>query len=319
VIVARVRRTLRDRALIEPGMRVLAACSGGPDSGAMLMALARLSTELEFTLEAASVDHGLRADAAADVAIASEQAAAAGVAFHALRVTVAHEGSLQAGARAARYAALQTHARAIGAKRIAVGHTQDDQAETVLLRVLRGAGLAGLSGIEPLRADGVMRPLIDCRRADVHAFATQHCPRVARDASNEVRQFSRVRVRQDLLPLLEREDGAAIQHLSDLADDARATALALLRAAETLLGASVQGDGSIDVSTWFTEPSAVRRAALRSWVARIAAIDVGRGQLIELERAARAPAEIWLSAGWVARSAGEGRISLSRDPATSTA
>jgi tRNA(Ile)-lysidine synthase len=319
VILARVRRTLRERGLVEPGMRVLAACSGGPDSGAMLMALARLSAELDFTLEAASVDHGLRADAAADVAIAREQATAAGVAFHALQVSVDRAGSLQANARSARYAALQAHARQIGAQRIAVGHTQDDQAETVVLRVLRGAGLSGLSGIAPLRADGVMRPLIDCRRADVLAFATQHCPRVAHDASNQVRQFGRVRVRQDLLPMLEREDRAAIQHLSDLADDARAASVALLREAETLLEASLQGDGSIDVSSWLTQPSAVRRGALRSWVARVAALDVGRSPLIGLERAVFARAEVWLSAGWVARSAGEGRITLARDPATSTA
>jgi tRNA(Ile)-lysidine synthase len=319
MIVARVRRTIRERGLIEPGMRVLAACSGGPDSGAMLITLARLSAELDFTLEAASVDHGLRADAAADVAIAREQAAAAGVAFHALKVAVERGGSLQANARAARYAALLACARELGARRIAVGHTQDDQAETVLLRVLRGAGLGGLSGIEPLRADGVMRPLIDCRRAEVLAFATQHALRYASDASNEVRQFGRVRVRQDLLPLLEREDKAAIQHLSDIADDARAAADVLVRAAETLLAASLQGDGSIGVSTWLTAPSAVRRAALRSWVARLATIDVGRSQLIELERALFVPAEVWLSAGWVARSAGDGFVWLARDPATSTA
>jgi tRNA(Ile)-lysidine synthase len=319
VIVARVRRTIHERGLLAPGMRVIAACSGGPDSGAMLVALARLRAELEFTLEAASIDHGLRAEAAADVEAAREQAAALGVVFHTRKVVVERAGSLQADARAARYAALNALAHECGAQRVAVGHTQDDQAETVLLRLLRGAGLAGVSGIEPLRADGVMRPLIDCRRADVHAFAARHCARCAHDASNEVRHFGRVRVRQDLLPLLEREDRAVVQHLSDLADDARAAALALLREAETLLDASLQGDGSIDVSTWVTIPSAVRRGALRRWLARCAAIEVGRAQLVLLERALFAPAEVWLSAGWVARSRGDGRVSLTRDPATSTA
>src|SRR5690242_11260347 len=86
--VARVRRTLRERGLVTRGMRVLAACSGGPDSGAMLFALARLARELDFSLEAASVDHGLRAEARADVEIAREQAETAGVPFHAMCVQV---------------------------------------------------------------------------------------------------------------------------------------------------------------------------------------------------------------------------------------
>ena len=98
MIVARVRRTLRERGLLAAGGRVLAACSGGPDSAGMLFALAQLQAELDFTLEAASVDHGLRPDAAADVEIAREQARAAGVPFYALQVEVAATGSLQAAA-----------------------------------------------------------------------------------------------------------------------------------------------------------------------------------------------------------------------------
>ncbi|HMI89850.1 MAG TPA: tRNA lysidine(34) synthetase TilS, partial [Polyangiales bacterium] len=140
MIVARVRRTLRERGLLEAGGRVLCACSGGPDSAALLVALAQLQVELDFTLEAASVDHGLRADAGLDVEIARDQARSVGVPFHALRVQVSSEGSLQAAARSARYGALHGLAASISASRLALGHTRDDQAETVLMRVLRGAG-----------------------------------------------------------------------------------------------------------------------------------------------------------------------------------
>ena len=181
MILARVRRTIRERGLVEPGMRVLAACSGGPDSGAMLVALARLGAELDFTLEAASVDHGLRAEAAADVAIAREQAAAAGVRVPCAAASTVERDRLAAGGRARRALRGAAGARARDAARSASPSAtrRTTRPRPSLLRVLRGAGLAGLSGIEPLRADGVMRPLIDCRRADVLAFATQHCPRCA--------------------------------------------------------------------------------------------------------------------------------------------
>jgi len=311
VIVARVRRTLRERGLIERSMRVLAACSGGPDSAAMLVVLARLREELGFELDAASVDHGLRAEAAADVEIARAQAEAAGVRFHPLRVHVARRGSLQANARTARYEALFTLGRHLGAARIAMGHTRDDQAETVLMRVLRGAGLPGLAGIEPLRSDGVIRPLIDCRRVDVGAFAAKHCSLLARDPSNEDAGYERVRVRSELLPWMEREDPAVVDHLADLAEDARAALEALAPQVQALLDAALQGDGSIQLSTLNAAPRATRALALRAWLERCTGREPGRAHLTQLERAGTHDVEVWLPEGWVVRAAA-GRVRLSR-------
>lgn len=310
MILARVRRTIRERRLIEPGMRVLVACSGGPDSSALLVALARLSAELECGLHAASVDHGLRASAGADVEIARDLAAELGIAFHALRVRVEPRASLQAAARDVRYRALLDLATHIGAARLAVGHTQDDQAETVLLRMLRGAGVSGLSAVEPARADGVIRPLIDCRRAAVAAFAARHCRKIAHDSSNRDPRFGRSRVRADVLPRLEREDAAIVQHLADLADDARACVEALRPLAEALLARSLQGSDIIDVSSWAREPLAVRRGALRLWLVRATGVEPRRRQLAEIDHAATAPAEIWLARGFALHSAGTGRLQL---------
>jgi tRNA(Ile)-lysidine synthase len=312
VIVARVRRTIVERALIGPDMRVLAACSGGPDSGAMLVVLARLAAELGFLLEAASVDHGLRAAAAADVEVARRQADAVGVVFHALKVQVPGSGSLQAGARVARYDALLGLAAHIGAERVAVGHTQDDQAETVMLRLLRGAGLPGLAGIEPARGDGVIRPLIDCRRSEVAAFALQHCPEISHDPSNLDRRFGRSRLRVDVLPVLEREDAAIVPHLADVADDARAVSLVLRTQAAELLGLSIQAGDIIDVSSWHSVPTAIRRWALRLWLARSTGREPGRAQLAEIERATGARGEVWLFDGWKVQSAGLGQLRLVR-------
>jgi tRNA(Ile)-lysidine synthase len=311
MIVAQVRRTLVQRALVERGMRVLAACSGGPDSAAMLVALARLQGELDFALEAVSIDHGLRAGAGADVEIARAQAEEAGVPFQALRIQVAQGSSIQAEARAARYRALATLAEQRGAARIAVGHTQDDQAETVIMRMLRGAGVPGLAAIEPLRRDGVMRPLIDCRRADVGAFAMRHCKRLAHDPSNDDPGYGRVRVRRELLPQMAREDEAIVAHLADLADDARALLAALAPQVEAVLAAALQGDGSIQLSTLLQAPRAIRALALRSWLTQVTGSEPGRAHLEQLERADSREIEVWLPEGWVARSAA-GRLVLAR-------
>jgi tRNA(Ile)-lysidine synthase len=295
-IVARVRRTIRERALLQPDTRVLVACSGGPDSAALLFALARLSRPLRLSLEVASVDHGLRADAAADVATAAEQAAAVAVPFHALRVRVARVGSLQAAARRARYQALRALAQRRGAAAIAVGHTRDDQAETVLARLLRGASVLGLSAIAPRRSDGVVRPLIDCDRAAVHAFAARHAPRIAHDPSNDDARYQRVRLRTAILPALLAENGDLIGQLCALADDARALSEALVPEAHALLERSRKDGGMIDVSSWPQEPEAIRRLALRAYLEPRLASAPSRAHLTQLDAAIAhaAPAEVWL-------------------------
>jgi tRNA(Ile)-lysidine synthase len=262
------------------------------------MVLAQLQAELDFTLEAASVDHGLRADAAVDVEIARDQARAAGVPFHALRVTVSTHGSLQAAARTARYDALRALAARLAASRLALGHTRDDQAETVLMRVLRGAGLLGLSGIDPARSDGVIRPLIDCDRSAAAEFAARHCDRVARDPSNGDTRFERARIRTELLPALAREDPAIVDHLCDLAEDAHALRALLAPQAQDALALCRQEQAIIDVSRLNANPVALRRLVLRAWLEPLVGAELGRSHIEQLERAARLGGEIWLPHGF---------------------
>ena len=175
MITSTVRRTVHERALVSPGDHVLVACSGGPDSTTLLHVLHRLRSELGITLCVASIDHGLRPESAFEVEQVGAFASTLGLPFYPVRVDLAAEGvSIQARARELRYEALHEVARSHDAVRIAVGHTQDDQAETVLARMLRGAGLRGLGGIEARRSDGVIRPLLDCSRADVRTYALEH-------------------------------------------------------------------------------------------------------------------------------------------------
>jgi tRNA(Ile)-lysidine synthase len=221
-LITLAKRTIVDEGLIERGERVLAACSGGPDSTALLHVLALLRKPLRFDVHAHGVDHGLRPEAQAELDLARRVATELGVPFGVTRVDVASGANLQARARAARYEALEEAARLAGARTIATGHTADDRAETFLLRLLRGAGPRGLA-VLPARAPRSasadrIRPLIGARRTDVLAHLSRHELPFARDPSNENPRFSRVRVRSEVLPLLEQLSPGIVAHLCTLAE-----------------------------------------------------------------------------------------------------
>ncbi|WP_437673339.1 tRNA lysidine(34) synthetase TilS [Sorangium sp. So ce131] len=229
-------RLIRDERLLARGDVVLCACSGGPDSTALLHVLAMLRRRIGHEVVAHGVDHGLRAAAAAELSIARDLAARLGVPFSSTRVDVAPGANLQARARAARFAALAAASAAHGARAIATGHTADDRAETLLLRLLRGAGPRGLAVLPPrasrsLDAGGaggaapgaavrveLIRPLLLARRADVLAHLSRHQLAFADDPSNVDPRFTRVRVRRELLPLLEDLSPAIVEHLCALSD-----------------------------------------------------------------------------------------------------
>ncbi|MCC6557990.1 MAG: tRNA lysidine(34) synthetase TilS [Polyangiaceae bacterium] len=231
-------RLIRDEGLLARGDRVLCACSGGPDSTALLHALALLRPRLGHEVVAHGVDHGLRTGAGAELALARDLAARLGVPFAATRVDVAPGSNLQARAREARLAALAAAAEAHGASAIATGHTADDRAETFLLRLLRGAGPHGLAVLPPRaplppartpasREDQpapsahnveLIRPLLLARRSDVLAHLRRHELAFAEDPSNADPRFLRARVRRELIPLMEDLSPGIVDHLSALAD-----------------------------------------------------------------------------------------------------
>lgn len=298
MLLARVRRTIRARRLVERHDRVLVAVSGGPDSTAMLDVLARLRRELDLDLVAASVHHGLREEADSEIALAGEQASRLGIPFHVLRVHVEPRGSLQARARSARYAALAELAHRCGAVRIAVGHTKDDQAETVIARLLRGSGPRGLAGIAPKRADGVIRPLIDATRQDVHSWNEGHGLVFASDPSNANHRFQRVRIRHGLLPRLTEESPALVAHLANLADDARALVALSRRDGARLLGRTSIGVTVLDAGKMRKAPRAARREALRSWAESLSKRAIRRAHLDAIELALQGKGEALLPGGW---------------------
>ena len=311
MIVARVRRTLVERRLVASGDHVLAACSGGPDSVAMVHVLGRLARPLGLTLLVASVDHGLREGSADDVEAVGRLADSLGLPFRGLRVEVPPGASIQAAARAARYEALRGLAVEEGATRIAVGHTLDDQAETVLARMLRGSGVPGLAGVAPRRRDGVVRPLIDCRRSEVRAHVAHHGLPVVEDPSNADRRFERVRIRLDLMPALADEDPAIAEHLAGLADDARAIRGLLSSRGRRLVERAEAGGEGLGVAVLLRAGEAVRRAALGAWLARETGRAPGRVHLAAVSRLLRRSGEVLLGDDWSARVV-DGRLVLER-------
>jgi tRNA(Ile)-lysidine synthase len=206
-LLDRVRQTVSEQVLFGAGDVLVVAVSGGADSTALALVVAQLAPELGARLAGlAHLNHQLRGGADSDEAFCQALAARIGVAFDSRRVDVAAEArrrktSIEDAARTVRYGFLSDVAAGRGATRVAVGHTRDDQAETVLLRLARGAGPTGLAAIYP-RAGPVIRPLLDARRTDVEAWLRGLGQDWCEDESNQDRTFARNKVRHELLPWL---------------------------------------------------------------------------------------------------------------------
>jgi tRNA(Ile)-lysidine synthase len=224
-----VQDTVRRHAMLAGGDTVLVALSGGADSTALLHVLTRLAPAWGIRLHALHVDHGLREESARDAEAVRDLGQRLGVPVEVTRVTVSRRGSLEEAARIARYAALEAHADRLGARRIAVGHTADDQAETVLMRLLEGSGVRGLAAIPPVRGR-IIRPLIDVRRAAIVALLEDAGIGWLDDSSNANLKFLRNRIRHEVLPVLAAShDADVVVALTAVARRARETVDALER------------------------------------------------------------------------------------------
>lgn len=209
-----VRRTIRRHGLVPPGARVLVGLSGGSDSVALTRLLVDLAEYGEFTVAGlAHLNHRLRRSADRDESFCRYFAER-----HDLPIAVeaadvrayaqSHTLSIEDAARRLRYAFLERAAADIGADRIAVGHTQDDQAETLLLKLMRGAGLTGLAGIYPRRG-AVIRPLLDVTDRALRAYLASEGQQWVEDESNDDVDNPRNRVRHRILPELDRAAGGS--------------------------------------------------------------------------------------------------------------
>ncbi len=263
--------TIRRRRLVGDDDRIAVALSGGPDSVALAWLLRDLEPRCSWRLAGLiHVHHGLRGtEADLDEAFCRTLAARMALPLHVTRGDarqVAHERrvSIEVAGRAVRYAAFETGAVALGATLVATGHTLDDQAETVLLRLLRGAGSRGLSAIRPKRGPYV-RPLIDCRRAAILSYLTARREPFREDASNLDLSIPRNRVRRTLLPVLRDSwPGAvvALARFAELAADDEAFLMAMADEGGARTGEGTPGV-AVDVGALNALPRALGRRVVR--------------------------------------------------------
>lgn len=295
------RRLLTEWQLLDAPLedaRVVVAVSGGADSTALLLAFDELlkAGQLALSLTIAHLDHGLRGAAGrADAVWVTKLARELGYEIKQGSVDVKEQAversdNLEQAARRARYQFLADAAHECGARAVLTGHTMDDQAETVLLRLLRGSGADGLGGMEfvrPVEAGSevlLVRPFLGwATRARTEEYCRERNVEFRSDEMNEDERFARVRVRKVLLPLLQTFNKRVTEALARTATLLREDALILNSAAAELLAAASTEATSDDappllrVSALLAAPSALRRRALRQWLA------AGRGNLRRLE------------------------------------
>ena len=259
---AAVRAGLAD---LIPATRVLVACSGGADSLALAAATAFVAPRTGLSAGAVIVDHRLQAGSAGRAATLAVQLQEMSLGpVEVLPVAVGSAGGPEAAARAARYAALDEAAQRLGAGAVLLGHSRDDQAETVLLGLARGSGARSLAGMRP--ASGrYRRPLLALDRATLRAACLAQGLQPWDDPHNDDPRYARVRARRDVLPALEAALGPGVAGaLARTARLLRDDADALDAEAARALPACRSAEGELDVPALAVLPSAIRRRVLRA-------------------------------------------------------
>jgi tRNA(Ile)-lysidine synthase len=287
--VADVRRAVREAVADVPqGGLLLVALSGGPDSLALAAATAFEAPRAALRAGAVVVDHGLQQDSPEVADRAAGQARALGLdPVVVRRVTVGTEGGPEAAARDARYAALAAAAEEHGAAAVLLGHTLDDQAETVLLGLARGSGAGSLRGMEAV--SGVYRrPLLGIRRRTTEQACADAGLEPWHDPHNDDRSYARVRVRRDLGPVLEDALGPGVaEALARTADQLREDDAALQHLAEEVaedLADHAEAGISLSASGLAANPAAVRQRIIRFVVQSEFAVSLSRVQTLEVAR-----------------------------------
>ena len=265
------------------GETIVVAVSGGADSTALLLALEELKTINKITLDicVAHLDHRLRKSSAKDAKWVADLATKLGYRSVIGRSTVAETAratsdNLEQAAREARYAFLERTAKKVSANYVLAAHTMDDQAETILLRLMRGSAGAGLGGIEAVRplskksSIKLVRPLLWARRADTEDYCRLRKTEFLSDEMNEDQTFARVKVRKQLLPLMESFNKKVVEALSRTATLLREDGAVLFSDSGSLLQrASLEAETetpALDVKVLSDAPPALRRRALRQWL-----------------------------------------------------
>ena len=265
------------------GETIVVAVSGGADSTALLLALEELKNynKLYTGICVAHLDHRLRKSSSKDAKWVADLSAKLGFKSVIGRAKVIEsDDNLEQAAREARYAFLERTAKRVSANYVLTAHTMDDQAETVLLRLMRGSASLGLGGMEPLRplakhgSIKLVRPLLWARRTETEAYCRLRKTHFLSDEMNDDLSFARVKVRKQLLPLMQSFNNRIVEAISRTAMQLREDGAVLVSDSDALLQrAAVSNEQSdetkapaLDVKVLADAPPALRRRALRQWL-----------------------------------------------------
>lgn len=312
-MLEKVKNFCRRRQLFAAGDTVLAACSGGPDSLALVDILTKLADEFNIRLAVAHLDHMIRGEASAG----DERFVASFCASRNLRYFYRKEDvpayrrrfalSLEEAARAVRYAFLRETAEALGGALIATGHHRDDQAETVLLHLIRGAGSDGISGIKP-RGHGIIRPLLSVSRAEIETYCKEAGLKPRMDSTNLDTDYLRNKIRLVLLPEMLKINPSVKEALARSAELIGGERAFVRKSAEAVFGDVVEDGRALRVHLGKFAPlhRALKREVVRMAVERLNGDARGFGffhveEIIRLADSGRTGARIDLPGGAAAR------------------
>lgn len=309
------------------GETIVVAVSGGADSTALLLALEELKNynKLYTGICVAHLDHRLRKSSSKDAKWVADLSAKLGFKSVIGRAKVIEsDDNLEQAAREARYAFVERTAKRVSANYVLTAHTMDDQAETVLLRLMRGSASLGLGGMEPLRplakhsSIKLVRPLLWARRTETEAYCRLRKIHFLSDEMNDDLSFARVKVRKQLLPLMQSFNNRIVEAISRTATQLREDGAVLVKNSDALLQrAAVSNEESgetkvpaLDVKVLADTPPALRRRALRQWLSS------ARGSTRRLEMVHLLAVEKLLdgnAGGRVAELPGGGRVKRRRN------
>ena len=272
------------------GETIVVAVSGGADSTALLLAIEELKTHHQLYVDVcvAHLNHRLRKSSSKDAKWVADLAARLGFRSVIGRAKVAEDAratsdNLEQAAREARYAFLKRTAKRVSASYVMTAHTMDDQAETVLMRLMRGSASLGLGGMEALRplaknsSIKLVRPLLWARRAETEAYCRYRKTEFLSDEMNDDLSFARIKVRKQLLPLMQSFNNRIVEAISRTATQLREDGAVLVTDSDALLQRAAvsneerSGEGetkppALDVKVLADAPAALRRRALRQWL-----------------------------------------------------
>lgn len=269
----RFAETVKKYRLVPPGSKILVAASGGPDSSALVMLIGKYRALFKIkSAELVYFDHGLRPrpEIARDVAVVEKLSALTGFSLSVIKLKIPSRGaSVENKAREARYGALEKIARSGPFDVVMTAHTADDNAETLLMRMIRGTGLKGLGGIAPSRpfVDGITlaRPLVFFRKKELLDYLALRGFRYSADSTNRDERFFRNAVRHRIMPELEKLNPAAVNHISNLSRSLACDS-DFMEAASARAYERVVSDGVLDLKKFFRYNVSVRNRVINMWL-----------------------------------------------------